>query len=339
MKNYTIRDIARMANVSVTTVSRVLNHRPDVKEETRIHVEEVMSSCNFIGNANARGLKQSNNEVIPVILRGRNNPFLTSITEALLRLTVNCETPYLPTFIDEKANEFEVGWQLCRERRVAGLLFVGSKLDERAQILANIDLPMVFTTVSAEGAPLKRCASVAIDDRKMGFAAVNELIQLGHRKIAIFGSGRFNVDSLAIRFEGAMDACRQAGIPFPDDYFVDTRFSFTGGWEAATRFFSNHPDVTAAFCMSDTVAAGVIRALKDMNLRVPEDVSVFGFDGIEMSNFTVPRLSTVEQPAQLLAEESVNAMESLLEGKESIGHILVDANVILRESVAPVRAE
>lgn len=336
MQNYTIRDIARLAGVSVTTVSRVLNHRPDVREETRIHVEEIMSKYNFIGNANARGLKQTNNEVIPVILRGRDNPFLTSITESLLRLTTNCEIPYLPKVIDEKEDEFATGWQMCRERKIAGLLFVGAKLDERAKVLENVDIPMVFTTVSAENSPFKRCASVAVDDRKMGRLAVTELLKRGHRKIAIFGSGRFSVDSLAVRYEGVKDAYEEFGLPFDDEFFVDTRFSFTGGWEAARKFFSAHPETTAAFCMSDTVAAGVMRALYDQGKRVPEDVSVFGFDGIEMSDYLIPRLSTVEQPASLLAEESVNAMETLLEGKESVGHILVDAKVLIRESIRDI---
>ena len=208
MEVCTIRDIARLADVSVTTVSRVLNHRPDVKPETRAKVEAVMAEHNFIGNANARGLKQTRNEVIPVILRGQNNDFLNSLAQQVLRLTVSSPIPYMPQFIDERANEFETAWQLCRERKIAGLMFVGSKLDDRARILDGIDLPMVFTTVSAAETSFPRCASVAIDDRHMGKIAVQKLLRHGHRKIAVFGTGRHSYDSLAQRFEGVLDAYR-----------------------------------------------------------------------------------------------------------------------------------
>ena len=206
MQNYTIRDIARLAGVSVTTVSRVLNHRPDVREETRIHVEEVIAKYNFIGNANARGLKQTNNEIIPIIVRGQDNAFLRGIMESLLRLTMNSEIPYMPKYIDERANEFETAWQMCRERKIAGFIILGSKLDDHVKLLENVDVPVVFTTICGQSAPFKRCASVAIDDRKMGKAVTNELLKRNHRKIAIFGAGRHNVDSLAIRFDGVMDA-------------------------------------------------------------------------------------------------------------------------------------
>ena len=150
MKIYTIRDIARLSGVSVTTVSRVLNHRPDVNPQTREKVEQVMAECHFVGNANARSLKQADTETIALILRGRENPFLNSLAEAMLQYTHGLTPAFLTEFIDEKADEFQTAVQLWHEKRVKGFIFVGSRIDERAQVLEGMDVPMVFATVNAD---------------------------------------------------------------------------------------------------------------------------------------------------------------------------------------------
>ena len=166
MKIYTIRDIARLSGVSVTTVSRVLNHRPDVNPQTREKVEQVMAECHFVGNANARSLKQADTETIALILRGRENPFLNSLAEAMLQYTHGLTPAFLTEFIDEKADEFQTAVQLWHEKRVNGFIFVGSRIDERAQVLERMDLPMVFATVNADKTALPRAASVFIEAMK-----------------------------------------------------------------------------------------------------------------------------------------------------------------------------
>ena len=156
MKIYTIRDIARESGYAVGTVSRVLNHRPDVNPQTREKVEQVMAECHFVGNANARSLKQADTETIALILRGRENPFLNSLAEAMLQYTHGLTPAFLTEFIDEKADEFQTAVQLWHEKRVNGFIFVGSRIDERAQVLEGMDLPMVFATVNADKTALPR---------------------------------------------------------------------------------------------------------------------------------------------------------------------------------------
>ena len=333
MKIYTIKDIARKAGVSVTTVSRVLNKRPDVNQATREKVERVMAECRFVGNANARGLKQPDGDLIAIILRGRDNPFLNSLAEAMLEHTQGLKAAFLTEFVDEQADEFQAAVRLSHEKRVKGFIFVGGRIDERAQVLYDMDAPMVFTTISAEKSELLRAASVYIDDRKMGRAAMETLLEAGHRRIAIFGGIRQGDDGFAKRYAGAMDALNAAGVPFDEERFVQTRFSMGGAYETAKAFFTAKPDTTAVFAMSDTVAMGVIRALKDMGKSVPEDVSVVGYDGIEMGKYFIPRLTTVEQPVDDIARESVQVLMDMLEGGEPPRHIVVDARLVRRESV------
>ena len=334
MKVYTIRDIARMAGVSVTTVSRVLNHRPDVNQVTRRKVEEVIRECHFVGNSNARGLKQGN-EVIGVVIRGRSNPFLSSLAEAILDRAETVPDNFITEYIDEKGDEFQTALRMTRQNHVKGLIFVGSLIDSRVRAIRGMDVPMVFTTVNAETAALPRASSVAVDDRAMGRLVGEELLALGHTRTAVFGSNPVAGDSLALRFMGFCEAYTEKGLTYNNSLYRETRFSYEAGYNAAKVFFGEHPDVSALFAMSDTVAVGAIRALKDLGRSVPEDVSVVGFDGIAVSPFMLPRLTTVEQPVEEIARRSVNLLLDMMEKDAAPRHILVEAAFRRRESLAP----
>jgi len=333
MKIYTIKDIAQKAGVSVTTVSRVLNKRPDVNPLTREKVERVMAECRFVGNANARGLKQPDGDLIAIILRGRDNPFLNALAEALLSHTQGLKAAFLTEFVDELADEFQTALRLSHEKRVKGFIFVGGRIDERASVLEDMDAPMVFTTINAEKAAFPRAASVFIDDRAMGRQAMQTLLDAGHTRIAIIGGIKQGDDGFAKRYAGAMDALNDAHVPFDEERFVQTRFSLSGAYDTARAFFTKKPDTTAVFAMSDTIAMGVIRALADMGRRVPEDVSVVGFDGIEMGKYFVPRLTTIEQPVDDIARESIQVLMDMMERNEAPRHIVVEARLQKRESV------
>ncbi len=337
MKIYTIRDVAQLAGVSVTTVSRVLNHRPDVNAATREKVERVMVECNFVGNANARSLKQLDGDVAALILRGRSNPFLSGLAETMLQFAREADVSFLMESIDEKDDEFQTALRLMHEKRARGFIFIGSRLDERLEVLRGQDVPVVFATVNAINAGLPRAASVSIDDRRMGREAMEMLIRAGHTKIAIFGGSRNQGDGLADRYIGAREACEQAGVPFDETRYVETRFSLEDAYNAARNFFATRSDTTAVFAMSDMVAMGVIRALRDINRRVPEDVSVVGFDGVEMGKYFIPSLSTIVQPQEEIARQSVDVLLDMMEKDGSARHLTVTAAPLLRESIASPR--
>ena len=333
MKIYTIKDIAQKAGVSVTTVSRVLNHRPDVNPQTREKVEQVMRACNFVGNANARGLKMPDEDVVAVILRGHGNSFLTQVAESMLQMAAGRKIPFILEFIDERADEFDAAMRLMHEKRATAFIFVGSRIDGRAKVLAGQDVPMVFTTVDPTGTLLESAGSVQIDEHAMGYLAMKTLLERGHRKVAIFGGAHDGGDSLAQRYDGALEAFHDFGLTFDESRFELTRFSFKGGYDAARAHFAVKGDTTAVFAMSDMIAIGAIRALQDMGKRVPEDVSVFGFDGIENGKYCYPRLTTIEQPVKELAENSVQLLLDMIEKKLPAQHITVEARLQMRESV------
>ena len=333
MKALTIKDIATKAGVSVTTVSRVLNQRPDVNKATRQKVEQIIKEYHFIGNTNARSLKQDN-EVIGIIIRGRSNMFLNALAEAILDRTNTVPERFITEYIDEKDDEFLTALHMTQQNRVKGLIFIGSLIDKRVSSINGMDIPIVFTTVNAKNAQLPNASSVAVDDRAMGRFVAEELFRLGHNRIAVFGSDPIAGDSLSMRFQGFCDVCNEHNIPFDHTCYRETRFSLQAGYDAAQEFFGSHPDVTALFTMSDMVAVGAIRALIDMGKQVPDDVSVFGFDGIDIGRFTNPRLTTIEQPVDDIARQSVNLLLDMMENHASPRHILVEAVPRMQESVS-----
>ena len=296
-------------------------------------IKDIIRDCHFVGNTNARGLKQGN-EVIGVVIRGRSNPFLSSLAEAILERADNVPDNFVTEYIDERADEFRTALRMTRQNHVKGLIFVGSLIDERVEAIRGLDVPMVFTTVNAESASLPRASSVAVDDRSMGRLVAEELLNCGHRRIAVFGSNPVAGDSLAMRFQGFCDAFTDRGLSYDRTLYRETRFSFEAGYDIARTFFTEQPDATALFAMSDTVAVGAIRALKDLGISVPEDVSVVGFDGVDIGRFTLPRLTTVEQPVEEIARRSVNLLLDMMEKEAAPRHILVEASFRRRESVA-----
>ena len=140
-----------------------------------------------------------------------------------------------------------------------------------------------------------------------------------------------------MRFQGFCDAYADRGLTFDSNDYRETRFSLEAGYNAARDYFRDHPDTTALFAMSDTVAIGAIRALSDLGKSVPEDVSVVGFDGIDLCRFSIPRLTTVEQPVDEIARRSVNLLLDMMEKGAAPRHITVKAVFRSRDSVAPPR--
>ena len=140
-----------------------------------------------------------------------------------------------------------------------------------------------------------------------------------------------------MRFQGFCEAFHEHGLVYQHSDYRETRFSYDAGYETARDFFSENQNVTALFAMSDTVAVGAIRALNDLGKKVPEEISVIGFDGIDISRYTVPRLTTVEQPVDEIARRSINLLLDMMENNASPRHILVSADFRRRESVCCVK--
>ena len=166
--------------------------------------------------------------------------------------------------------------------------------------------------------------------------AIDGLLELGHRNVVIIGGHRDYSEITRLRHQGCIRAFRNRDIPFLESQYETARFTFEGGYRAAKALLDRNPGFTALFAMSDVMALGAIRALADAGKRVPEDISIIGFDGLQIGEYTLPRLSSVAQSVQQLAERSVHLLLQSIEKDAEAQHEVVPVQLQLRESVRKI---
>ena len=327
----TIKDIARISGYSLGTVSRALNHQPNVSPAAREKILALAEEYGYEINANAQSLKQQNGRALLVIVKGRANELFFRLVEEAQLLASEARRPLLVDYIDEDDNEVRRALTLCREKKPQGILFFGGVRQNFQEEFHKIQVPAVLVTNSAAGLPFPGLSSVTTDDRAAARTAVSLMIQYGHREIAVIGGDPEKSEISRNRLEGCQQAIDGTGARLCR--FAPSRFSFQGGYNAMEQILTDPGrQVTAVFAMADVMAIGAIRCLRDHNLRVPEDVSVVGFDGLPMGQFYTPKLTTAVQSAQELARASFQILQDAISGKNS-RHITVPYSLAAGESV------
>ena len=329
----TIKDISARTGYSVGTVSRVLNNQPNVSEKARKIILEAADSCGFQLNANAKQLKQSHSNSVLVVVCGTSNEMFSGLVETIQSSMADSAYQLIVDYIDENSDEVRRAMQLCREKKPLGILFLGGNREHFEACFDRIEVPCVLVTSDASGLCFRNLSSVTTDDMLAARTAIDRLVALGHRNIAVIGGHRSSSGIAQLRYQGCEAAFRDHGIAFDEEQdYESARFSFRDGYRAARNLLEKGRKFTALFAMADVMAIGAIRALRDAGLRVPEDVAVMGFDGLEVGNYTVPALSTIRQDVDAMARRSV---EMLLENIASIQpprHETVPFGVVMRES-------
>lgn len=335
----TIKDLAEKTGYSVATVSRVLNNNPNVGEKAREEINRMVAESGFQINANARQLKQHAKSIL-VVVKGTANELFSEIVETIQKLVSETHYPLYVDYMDEDANEVTRAIQLCREKKPLGILFLGGNNQNFLRDFDKIDIPCVLVSNDASGLPFDNLSSVFTDDRQASRCAMDSLIALGHRKIVIVGGDREASDTSRLRYEGCLDAFRKHGIAFDEvlDY-QGVRFSCQDGFNATQKLIADGRSFTALFAMADVMAIGAIRALHNNGLRVPKDVSVMGFDGLPLSSFLVPQLSTVSQSARLMAQRGVEMLIGRIENGGKSCHEAVTYALCQRESTRRIDDE
>ena len=305
----TIKDIARLAGCGVATVSRVLNRQPDVSEETRRRVLAVVEEHDFRPNNNARHLKQRADAAVAVLVQGTQNMLFAGLVEQVQAHLRDSGREAALYYLDENADGAAYAAQLCREHKPAGILFLGGTAQAFQRSFAAVTAPCVLLTGSARELGFDNLSSLTTDDEEAAFQAVSYLLDRGHRAIGVLGGSRPLTQIGLRRLAGLERAFRGRGLTFDLERRREPcRYDLEGGYEAARRLMERCPELTALFTMSDVTAIGAVRALGDLGLRVPEDVSVMGYDGIPMARYCVPRLTTICQDTGLMARRGVELL-------------------------------
>lgn len=329
----TIKDIARLSGYAVGTVSRVLNGRPDVSDAAREKILAVVAEHRFKLNNNAKHLKQQTSSGIAVVVKGTQNMLFATVVERIQELTRARGYDCVMYYIDEDDDEIEQALQVSRERRPLGIVFLGSNVDYFRDHFAAITQPCVLVTNSAANLGFENLSSVCTDDEAAAARAVEYLMELGHRRIGVLAGRMEASDAACARFEGCRRAFAARGLPFDPDRQCETaRFAMSGGYAAMGRLLDKAPDLTAVFAMSDVQAVGAMRALHDRGLRVPEDISVMGFDGIELGGYFTPKLTTIRQDAARMADRGMEILFQHMSGQAPPVHERVPFQLVEGES-------
>lgn len=335
-KSTSMKDIARMANVSRTTVSFVLNNRMDIKisEKTRKKVLGIAKQLDYYPHAIAKSLVKKHSKtlglvwceelssifsdmLIPQVILGINNVALKKDYKILIQ------------YIEKNKNKDNY-YHLAREKRIDGIILSGPRSDDKEILkLKEEDFPIVLIGQADKGD--FSCSD--INNVEASKKIVNHLISHGHKRIAIITNAPLNYTASKLRLKGYKKALEDGKINFNEEMIGTGNFTSKSGYRAAQNLLSLKEPPTAIFVASDVVAFGAMDAIKKKGLRIPEDIALVGFDNINLSEYVDPSLTTINLPAYDIGMNAANLLINIIEGEEKKNRkIILNADMIIRRS-------
>jgi LacI family transcriptional regulator len=306
-KRTSLKDIAMKTGYSVNTISRALRDMPDISESTKDKIRKVAREMNYFPNHAAISLRTNRSKSIGVIVSDITNPVFSDMVKgAEMSARTKGYSIILGNSNEDYKEEKSVVETLI-SRNVDGIILVPTMNDKRIiEALQERRIPIVL--MGRRFQDLK-CNWVINDDKLGGYMAGKHLIEKGHRKFAYI-TGPLYISSVIDRLEGFRDALKESGIP-PDALLIyETKVTADGGYETMLKLLDDKIDISAVFCFSDFIAFGVLKALKERNISIPDDIAVIGFDNIFFSGLSAPALTTINT-AKL--ETGIKATELLVE--------------------------
>jgi LacI family transcriptional regulator len=326
----TIYDVARTAGVGVGTVSRVLNNSQTVKNSTREKVLTAMSQLNYTPNPNARSLPSGRTKVIGVIIAFMTRPFSVEVLRAMVNTVDQSDYELVIYNVENDEQRDNYFRTLPMRRRVDGLILVSlSPTEEMMPNFLNSGLPVVLVD-----AYNPYYTSLVVNNMEGAYTAVKNLIQKGHRRIGFINGiieGNFKFNQANDRLIGVHRAFSEADIVFDPQLMIAKPWTREGGREAAEQLLKLPEPPTAIFAASDIHAVGVLETARRLKLEIPEDLSLIGFDGVELSE--ILDFSTIQQPMQYMGELGVAKMMELLDNEGKTPKLVrLDTRLLERHS-------
>ena len=340
MAQLTIKDIAKICNVGVSTVSRAINNEPGISDKTKERIMQVVEEFHYVPNNSARNLKMVESNTIALIITGIDNIFVQSMFGAFEVELRKKGYDFLLHAVSWKQDVVTVATELMKEKRLKGMILLGGQMERPEERLDALGIPYVLCTVAHSNEySMANCPWVGIDDELEGYHAVSYLIEKGHRDIALIAGQKLDNAVSAQRLAGYKRALAEHGIPYREELvqFADpdvTDFSPENGYIGVKHLLEKKAEFTAMFCMSDLITVGAYKALDEAGISVPKDCSVIGFDGIELSKYMCPGLTTMHQPREDMVKSSVKLLMKELEQGKKAEQKIYQATLIERDSVA-----
>ncbi|RSK26814.1 LacI family transcriptional regulator [Bacillus sp. HMF5848] len=332
----TIKDIAKIAGVSITTVSRALNGYSDVNEGTRKKIMDVAKQLNYSPNTLARSLVMNKSKTIGLLVSGwkrssAKDNFTFEVLSGINDYIGTTDYDIVLFSTDSTKQREKTYSQLCRERRVDGVILQGIKLDDPyLEEVVESDIPCVLIDIPIKSSSV---GFVTTDNVIGAYSAVNYLIGLGHKNIAMVNGHELAFVSQK-RLQGYMDAHREANLPIRTSWILDGEFDEERAETVAFELLSSNKEITAVFCASDLMALGVLKATEKLGIQVPTDLSILGYDDIILASYVKPALTTVKQDIFQMGFEAAKMIVQMLDGTQGPKVVTLPTEIIKRNSCA-----
>ena len=333
----TILDVARLAQVSTATVSRVINSPDSVREKTREKVLRAMKMCNYKYNALARGFATKKSNTIGLIIPNINNPVFAESTLGVQEYAEKKQIKVILGNTSYKISQEESLITALRESQVDGLIITTTNpKGEIIKTLINEKVPFVLLFSTVKGGSI---SAVGVDNYRGGYVATEHLVSLGHRRIGMI-AGNFSVtDRSYHRWHGYRQCLKDNDIPYDKELLVQTEYSLAGGKDSIKQLLEQDSPPSAVFCSNDYIALGAIKGAREAGLSLPEDLSIVGFDDMPTASYMVPALPTVRQPAYELGRRACKLLLQKLKAPGKPEQHMMETKLVVRESTAAVPQE
>jgi len=329
----TIKDVAALAGISYTTVSHVVNKTRPVSEEVRIKVEAAIKKLDYVPSAVARSLKAKTTATIGLLVPNSLNPYFAELARGIEDYCERNGYCVILCNSDDNPDKQRSYLRVLLEKRVDGLIVASTGGDgDFAEGLAAVRTPMVIVDRGLDGVDADL---VRIDHEYGAYLATRHLLELGHTDIATIG-GPDGTSVAQMRLAGFTRALEEAGVQVAPGRLLQSDFTSTGGYNAASILLEGQPP-SAIFAGNDMIGIGVLRAAAERNIRVPSELSVIGFDDIQMSRYVYPALTTVGQSILQLGEMAAEVLlRRIATPALATDQRIVTPSIVLRESTAPL---
>jgi DNA-binding LacI/PurR family transcriptional regulator len=333
-----IKDIARQAEVSHSTVSRALGNSPLVSEGTKDRIQRLAQEMGYSPDAQARSLVLGRTLTIGVVVTYIADPFIAQVVQGIE--TTAHDHGYSVLLVSSQAEpEREIAAvEMLRSQRVDGVIVASSRVGALYRDhLERIGVPVILVNSMAEQGG-RYTHSLGVDNRHGGRSATEHLIQKGHRRIS-YVARPADLGSNSQRLAGYEDALNEAGIPVDPSLVVETHGHFSGGRQALPQLLSIVEPATAAFCYNDMTAIGLISAAREAGLELPQDLAVVGFDDIPFASYVYPALTTIAQPTSEMGRRATEMLLGTLveprEANDLVTDVVVRGQLVVRGSSGP----
>ena len=330
-KNVTIKDIAVHAGLSVTTVSKVINGHPDISQSTQKRVLDTIDELGYVPNLMASNLRKNKASLVALLLSDVSKPYFSKVINGYDKILNKAGYQTLIFSSDENAEREQNLIRQISSMNIAGIIIdLAQNGNKNIKLLNKIGIPYVQSNRFLDK---NDGFSVAADNENAGYIATRHLMQVKPDKPVLCVNGPNNISPTIARYEGYCRALKEAGIRIDEKWVFNNHYGLTDAHDTGLYISDNYYPPYSIFCSTDQIAIGLMRALNERGIKVPDEVSVIGVDDIDIGAYITPALSTVSLPKELIGEKSAEMLIALINNEKiEQPQCLLMPELVIRES-------